>query len=73
MTRKRFKKLCMSLGFERDRAEGFCWLACALTESYAAAWSAICLGLEARAAEGVGSAVSGAGVGPYREEAAKCE
>ena len=72
MTRKRFKKLCMSLGFERDRAEGFCWLACALTENYAAAWSDICLGLEARAAEGAGSAGDREGR-PYGEEVPSCE
>ena len=72
MTRKRFKKLCMGLGFGRDRAEGFCWRAFALCPSYAVAWDAIRLGLEARAAEGAGSAGDREGR-PYGEEAAKCE
>lgn len=64
MTRKRFKKMCMGLGFDRDRAEGFCWLAFALFPSYAAAWDGIRLAAEKRAAEDVG---------PYGEEATVCE
>lgn len=72
MTRKRFKKLCMGLGFERDRAEGFCWLAFALSQSYAEAWDAICYAREARAAEGVKRAGDREGR-PYGEEAPVCE
>jgi hypothetical protein len=72
MTRKRFKKLCMGLGFERDRAEGFCWLAFALSPSYAAAWDAIRLALEARAAEGGDGGAMRASL-PTREEATVCE
>ena len=72
MTRKRFKKLCMGIGFGRDKAEGFCWLAFALSPSYAGAWDAIRLARESLAAEGAGGAGDREGR-PYGEEAAKCE
>lgn len=46
MTRKRYKKLLMSVGMERNQAELFSRLACYLRRPYADAWSDLCDALD---------------------------
>ena len=59
MKRKRFKKRIMSLGFSRNQAERFSWLANVLSESYDSAWRNIHEAIELR--------------GPYGKEVQPCE
>ena len=42
MTRKRYKKLLMSLGIQRDQAETFARLAAYLQDPYETAWAELC-------------------------------
>ena len=62
MTRKRLIKLLMGSGISRDTADALTLIANMFEPSYEVAWPHIRDSL--RAAEGVG---------PYGEEAAKCE
>lgn len=73
MTRKRFKKLCRSLGFSRQMEDNAVFFALLFFGNYRVAWDTLKMCAEGEGLFGEAGERAAEGVGPYGEEATACK